>query len=378
MNHSELKDLDKRTILGTYARSDVSIAEGRGAVCMSPDGKRYIDFTSGVGVNALGYCDPEWVGAVSRQAATLQHASNRYYTEPCALLAERLTSRTGFGKVFFCNSGGEANEGAVRAAGKYGLEKRGIARPEIVILENAFQKSPAPVSEGFVLTPANDAKKLRGALTDNTCAVMIDPVQAEGGIAALDGSFVRETAEICAERGILLIADEVQTGIGRTGKLFAYEYFGVRPDIVTAAKALGGGLPIGAVLFGEKCDAVFGPGEYGSTFGGNPVACAGGVVIMDRIDEGFLEEVRRKAEHIARELAKIPAVTSVSGLGLMMGVGMDGRNAKGVAAECAENGLLVLAAGEKLRLLPPLNISAEELEEGLSILRETLQRPTDR
>ncbi|MDR1247008.1 MAG: aspartate aminotransferase family protein [Clostridiales Family XIII bacterium] len=389
MNHDELKSLDRKTILGTYARSDVSIVWGRGAVCRSDDGKRYIDFTSGIGVNALGYCDPGWVEAVSRQAAALQHTSNLYYTEPCARLAERLTARTGLSKVFFCNSGAEANEGAIKAARKYGLEKHGAVRPEIVTLENSFHgrtmatvsatgqesfhKFFSPFLDGFVYTPANDAQKLRDAVNESTCAVMIELVQGEGGVIALDAGFVREVASLCVERDILLVVDEVQTGVGRTGKFYAYEYFDVTPDIVTTAKALGGGLPIGAILFGKKCDAILGPGEHGSTFGGNPVVCAGGEVILDRMDESFLKDVRRKAAYITEELLKIPAVKAVSGLGLMIGIAIEGRNAKDVVAECAEKGLLILTAKEKLRLLPPLNISEEELEEGLSILRDTLR-----
>jgi acetylornithine/N-succinyldiaminopimelate aminotransferase len=388
MKHEELKSLDQKSILGTYARSDVSLVWGRGAVCRSEDGKRYIDFTSGIGVNALGFCDPQWAEAVSRQASTLQHTSNLYYTEPCALLAERLTARTGLSKVFFCNSGAEANEGAIKAARKYGFEKRGIERPEIITLENSFHgrtmatvsatgqdsfhKFFAPFLEGFVYVPADDSARLREALTERTCAIMIETVQGEGGVVALDAAFVREIAEICAKRDILFLVDEVQTGIGRTGKFFAYEYFDVKPDIVTAAKALGGGLPIGAILFGEKCAAVLGPGEHGSTFGGNPVACAGGLVILDRVDEAFLAEVRRKAAYITDAISKMPAVKSVSGRGLMIGVGIEGKTAKEVVAACAENGLLILTAKDRLRLLPPLNITAEEIDEGLSVLRQGL------
>jgi acetylornithine/N-succinyldiaminopimelate aminotransferase len=389
MKHDELKKLDKQSILGTYARSDVSLVWGRGAVCRSESGKRYIDFTSGIGVNALGYCDPQWVEAVTRQAGTLQHTSNLYYTEPCALLAERLTARTGLDKVFFCNSGAEANEGAIKAARKYGFETRGIGRPEIITLENSFHgrtmatvsatgqdsfhKFFAPFLEGFVYVPANDAEKLRDALTERTCAIMIETVQGEGGVVALDAAFVREIARICAERDILFIVDEVQTGVGRTGKFYAYEYFDVKPDIVTTAKALGGGLPIGGILFGEKCATALGPGEHGSTFGGNPVACAGGLVILDRMDEAFLEEVRRKAARITEAILKMPAVKSVSGLGLMIGVDIEGKNAKEVVAACADNGLLILTAKDRLRLLPPLNIAEEEIDEGLSVLRDVLR-----
>ncbi|MDR1573450.1 MAG: aspartate aminotransferase family protein [Clostridiales Family XIII bacterium] len=389
MKHEELKRLDQETILGTYARSDVSIVRGRGAVCLSESGRRYIDFTSGIGVNALGYCDPEWVTAVVRQVVTLQHTSNLYYTEPCALLAKRLTERTGLSKVFFCNSGAEANEGAIKAARKYGFEKRGIERPEIITLENSFHgrtmatvsatgqdsfhKFFAPFLEGFTYVPADDAGRLREALTERTCAVMIETVQGEGGVVALDAAFVREIAEICAEQDILFIIDEVQTGVGRTGKFYAYEYFDVKPDIVTTAKALGGGLPIGGILFGEKCASVLGPGEHGSTFGGNPVACAGGLVILDRLDEAFLADVRRKAAYITEAISRMPTVKSVSGLGLMLGVDTEGRSAKEVVAACADNGLLLLTAKDKLRLLPPLNITADEIDQGLSVLRAALR-----
>ncbi|MDR3295310.1 MAG: aspartate aminotransferase family protein [Clostridiales Family XIII bacterium] len=389
MKHEELKKLDRQSILGTYARSDVSIQRGKGAVCWSEEGKRYVDFTAGIGVNALGYCDPQWVEAVAKQAATLQHASNLYYTEPCALLAEKLTAKTGLRKVFFGNSGAEANEGAIKAARKYGHEKYGVERFEIISLENSFHgRTMATVSatgqdsfhryfdpflDGFRHVPANDIEKLRAAVSDRTCAIMAEMVQGEGGVIPLSAPFVQEIERLCAEKDVLFIVDEVQTGIGRTGKFFAYEHFGVKPDIVTAAKGLGSGLPIGAIIFGEKCETVLAAGDHGSTFGGNPVVCAGGLVVMERIDEVFLEAVRGKAAYITEQLRKMEGVSDVGGLGLMLGVSLaEGKDAKAVVAACAEKGALFLTAKEKVRLLPPLVIGKAEIDEGLAILAETL------
>jgi acetylornithine/N-succinyldiaminopimelate aminotransferase len=388
MKHEELKQLDQAYILGTYGRNDVSIQRGKGAVCWSEDGKRYVDFTAGIGVNALGFCDSQWTEAVSRQAGLLQHTSNLYYTEPCALLAQRLVTRSGMKKVFFCNSGAEANEGAIKTARKYAFEKRGDERPEIITLENSFHgRTMATVSatgqenfhrffspflEGFRYTAVNDAAQLRAAVTEHTCGIMAEMVQGEGGIVPLEESFVQEIAKLCRERDLLFIADEVQTGVGRTGRFFSYEHFGVEPDLVTAAKGLGGGLPIGAILFGEKCETVLVSGDHGSTFGGNPVVCAGGLVVMDRIDEAFLEAVRGKSAYIIRRLKEMPGVLDVTGMGLMLGVTVE-KDAKAITAACGEKGLLILTAKERLRLLPPLIIGREEMEEGLAILESVLR-----
>jgi acetylornithine/N-succinyldiaminopimelate aminotransferase len=388
MKHEELKQLDQAYILGTYGRNDVSIQRGKGAVCWSEDGKRYVDFTAGIGVTALGYCDSQWVEAVSRQAGLLQHTSNLYYTEPCVLLAQRLVDRSGLKKVFFCNSGAEANEGAIKTARKYAFEKRGDERPEIITLENSFHgRTMATVSatgqenfhrffspflEGFRYTAVNDVEQLRAAVTEHTCAIMAEMVQGEGGVVPLEEAFVREIANLCRERDLLFIADEVQTGVGRTGRFFSYEHFGVEPDLVTTAKGLGGGLPIGAVLFGEKCEHVLVSGDHGSTFGGNPVVCAGGLVVMDRIDEAFLEAVRSKSAYLIRRLKEMPGVLDVTGMGLMLGVTVE-KDAKAITAACGEKGLLILTAKERLRLLPPLIIGREEMEEGLSILESVLR-----
>ncbi|MDR1571621.1 MAG: acetylornithine/succinylornithine family transaminase [Clostridiales Family XIII bacterium] len=389
MDHEGLKELDSARIAGSYARSDVSLERGRGAVCWSLDGRRYVDFGSGIGVNALGYCDPEWVRAVAGQAALLQHSSNLYYTEPCARLAAALTERAGLKKAFFCNSGAEANEAAIKAARKYSFDRHGEGRFEIISLENSFHGRTmaaitatgqegfhrffGPFLDGFRYAPADDAQGLRELVSERSCAIMIETVQGEGGVVPISAGFADAIAEICAERDILLIADEIQSGIGRTGRFFSYEHFGLRPDIVTAAKALGGGIPIGAALFGEKCEGVFGPGDHGSTFGGNPVACAGGLVVLDRIDDAFLGRVRDKSALISGRLAAMPGVTDVSGLGLMLGAGLaEGLDAKEIAAACAREGLLLLTAKERLRLLPPLVINEDEIGEGLDILDRVL------
>jgi acetylornithine/N-succinyldiaminopimelate aminotransferase len=388
MKHEELKEMDQKYVAHTYARGDVSVQRGRGAVCWSEDGKRWIDFSSGIGVNALGFCDPQWMEAVGAQLGALQHVSNLYYTEPCALLAERLVERSGLRKVFFCNSGAEANECAIKTARKYAFKKYGGRRFEIITLENSFHgrtmatvsatgqsgfhKFFAPFLPGFKHTPVNDLKALEGALSDDSCAILIEMVQGEGGVIPLHEDFVKGIARICAERDLIFIADEVQTGIGRTGRLFAYEHFGVLPDIVTSAKALGGGLPIGAAILGEKCAEVLEPGDHGSTFGGNPAICAGGLAVLDRIDEAFLAELREKAEYLREKLKKIPGVKAVSGLGLMLGVDAGDRDVKAVIAACAEKGLLILSAKDRLRMRPPLIISREEIDEGLAIFEEAL------
>ncbi|MDR3242375.1 MAG: aspartate aminotransferase family protein [Clostridiales Family XIII bacterium] len=388
MDKAKLQELDNQYIAHVYSREDVAVATGKGAVCHSADGKRYIDFSSGIGVNSLGFCDPEWTRAVSRQAGVLQHTSNLYYTEPCALLAEKLVARTGLKKVFFGNSGAEANEGAIKAARKYSFDKYGAGRHEIITLLNSFHGRTMaalsatgqedfheffhPFSEGFKYVAANETDALLNAAGDKTCALMIEMIQGEGGVVPLTRDFVRAAAKMCAERDILLIVDEVQTGAGRTGKFFAYEHFGVNPDLVTAAKGLGGGLPIGAVLFGEKCENAFGAGDHGSTFGGNPVVCAGGLVVMDRIDEAFLRGVREKSEYMTGRLKLMKNVVRISGMGLMLGIEIEGKTAHEALRYCVENGLLILSAKDKIRLLPPLVISREEIDEGLEILEQAI------
>jgi len=388
MNSHEIMARDKENVLGTYSRNELCIERGLGATCYSPEGKKYIDFSSGIGVNSLGFCDPGWLKAITAQAGTLQHTSNLFYTKPCGELAELLVSRTGFKKVFFCNSGAEANEGAIKAARKYSFMKYGENRYEIITLVNSFHgrtlatitatgqddyhKYFNPFVEGFKYAEANNLEDMESKISGKTCAVMVELVQGEGGVNTLNKEYVQAISEICKEKDILLIVDEVQTGIGRTGKLFAYEYYELKPDLVTMAKGLGSGLPIGAILFNENCEHVLQAGDHGTTFGGNPVACAGGVEILNRMDTDFLHLVSEKGKYIKAELEKIAGVNHVSGLGMKIGIALNGKEAKAVVKRCIENGLIALTAKEKIRLLPPLTITYEEIDEGLNILRHLI------
>ena len=386
MDSMEIKEKDRQYILGTYARNDLCIAKGSGAVCFSPEGKRFIDFSSGIGVNSLGFCDDGWVKAITEQAGRLQHTSNLFYTEPCVKLAEALVKRTGYDKVFFCNSGAEANEGAIKAARKYGNTKYGEQRSEIITLKNSFHgrtmaaitatgqenyhKYFDPFVEGFLYAEPNDLNDIRSKVSERTCAILIELVQGEGGVNDLKQEYVSELAAICREKDILLLVDEVQTGIGRTGKLFAYQHYGIEPDIVTMAKGLGGGLPIGGILFNRKCSSILTPGDHGTTYGGNPIACAGGVEVMNRIDEPFLKQVEEKAAFLRSELGSMEGVEKVTGLGLMIGVSLKKKEAKEAVAYCIEKGLIILTAKDRVRLLPPLTITMEEIKEGLEIMKQ--------
>ncbi|MGI5958543.1 MAG: aspartate aminotransferase family protein [Massiliimalia sp.] len=388
---SHIKDLDQSYIVGTYARFDAVLSHGKGSTCWDEDGKKYIDFTSGIGVNSLGFSNDAWAGAVCRQVCNLQHVSNLYYTAPDALLAEKLTKITGYAKVFFANSGAEANEGAIKVARKYSFDRYGEGRNTIITLVNSFHGRTVttlaatgqdvfhnyfyPFTEGFRYAQANSMESVLEQMDDTVCAVMYEHVQGEGGVLPLTPAFVHELADYCREKDILLIADEVQTGVGRTGKFLASEYFDVQPDLTTLAKGLGGGLPIGAVLCNEKTKDVFGYGDHGTTFGGNPVACAGAGVCVDTISNpDFLSEVCRKAEWIRGKLSSVPEVKSITGLGMMIGLELAEKSAKEVAAECLKHGLMVLTAKTKVRLLPPLNITQEELEEGIGILIQVLEQ----
>ena len=389
MTFEQLKNDDKEYVLNTYGRFPLAIARGEGARCFDEEGREYIDFTSGIGVNSLGFCDEGWVCAISEQAATLQHTSNLYYTEPCVKLAKTLCERTGMKKVFFANSGAEANEGAIKAARKYSYMKYGEGRSTIISLVNsfhgrtvttlaatgqeAFHKWFFPFTEGFDYAPANDIAALEAKLGEGgVCAVMLELVQGEGGVIALDKEYVKKVASLCAANDLLLIDDEVQTGAGRTGTLYAYEQFGITPDIVTSAKGLGGGLPLGAVLFGERAERALGVGDHATTFGGNPVVCAGANYVLSRLDDEFLAAVKAKGEFLRKKLLELPHVKSVSGLGLMIGAELD-IDAKAAAAAAVENGALVLTAKTKLRLLPPLNIGPNEMADGLAALAKTLE-----
>jgi acetylornithine/N-succinyldiaminopimelate aminotransferase len=388
MDTEQIKRLEDAYVAHTYARYDVALVSGSGVRAYDAEGKAYIDFTSGIGVNALGYCDPGWVRAVSEQAGRLQHVSNLFYTEPCARAAEKLIRLTGLGNVFFGNSGAEANEGAIKAARKYGHRKHGADHAEIVTLEgsfhgrtmatitatgqDSFHKDYDPFLQGFAYARMNDAEDLRAKVTERTCAVMVEFVQGEGGVNPLDPDYVRALAELCEERDILLIADEVQSGVGRTGRFMSYEHYGVTPDIVTVAKGIGGGLPIGAIVFGEKTQDVFGPGDHGSTYGGNPVACAGADYVLSRMDEDFLAHVRDVGEYLRSRLLAMKGVADVSGLGLMIGIELSEKKAADIVKSCVDRGLLLLTAKDKLRLLPPLILTRDDVDEGIDILEGAL------
>lgn len=385
----DTKGLDSQYVAKAYNRFDVVLTHGKGATLYDENDKKYIDFGAGIGVNAFGCADEKWINAVEEQLGKVQHTSNLYYTEPCARLAKLLCEKSGMKKVFFGNSGAEANEGAIKFARKYSFDKYGEGRSTIITLQNSFHGRTittlaatgqdsfhtvfGPFTQGFKYCPANDIEALRNMVTDDVCAIMFECVQGEGGVNNLDMDFVKAAADIANEKDILLVVDEVQTGNGRTGKYFAYQNFGITPDIVTTAKGLGGGLPIGAVLFGEKLKDTVAPGTHGSTFGGNPVVAAGACSIVERIDDEFLEKVREKSEYIRSFLAKVNGVKSVTGMGLMLGVEIE-KNAAETAKECLAEGLLVLTAKTKIRLLPPLNISEEELTQGLNILKGVLEK----
>ena len=383
------KELDNEYVAHAYGRFDVCLDKGKGAVLYGEDGKKYIDFGSGIGVNAFGIGDDEWKAAVIAQLDKVQHTSNLYYTRPCAELAKLLCDKTGMKKVFFSNSGAEANEGAIKFARKYSFDKYGEGRKTIITLcdsfhgrtittlaatgQDEFHTIFAPFTDGFKYCTANDCEAIKKMATGDVCAIMFECIQGEGGVNTLTPEFVGTIADICKEKDIIMICDEVQTGNGRTGKYFAYENFGVTPDIVTTAKGLGGGLPIGAVLFGEKVADCVTPSSHGSTFGGNPIAAAGAVSIVSRIDDAFMAEVKAKSDYIISKLNEIDGVKGITGMGLMLGIDTD-KNAADIAKACLAKGLLVLTAHHnRVRLLPPLSISCSEIDEGISILKEVIE-----
>lgn len=382
---SEWQIRDKAYVANTYNRFPVEISHGKGSLVYGTDGKRYIDMGSGIGVTAFGIADEAWIGAVTEQLGKVQHMSNLYYTEPCGRLAELLCGATGMKKVFFANSGAEANECAIKAARKYAAEKKGSDFYTVVTLQNSFHGRTLttlaatgqthyhelfqPLTPGFVHTPANDIDALRKTVSENkVAAILIECVQGEGGVIALDRDFVLAAADIAEKEDILLLVDEVQTGNGRTGEYYAYMHYGIKPDIVSTAKGIGGGLPLGATLLGEKVESVLGYGDHGSTFGGNPVACAGGISIFERLTPDFLAEVREKSEYVFSALKGAEGVESVSGMGLMIGI-KTVKPAGEVLKKCMENGVLCLTAKDKVRLLPALNIPKEILVEAIDILK---------
>ena len=383
---STIQQRDKEYIAGTYNRFPVEIVSGKGSEVYDSAGKRYIDMGSGIGVTAFGLADDEWVAAVTKQLSTLQHMSNLYYTEPCGALAEMLCEKTGMKKVFFCNSGAEANECAVKVARKYAADKKGCKNPVIITLENSFHGRTLttlaatgqehyhelfqPLTPGFVHTPANDIDAFI-ALAEKVspAAVLLECVQGEGGVLPVEKSFVCGVADYCKANDVLLMIDEVQTGNGRSGMLYSYMNYGVKPDVVTTAKGIGGGLPLGAALLGEKVQDVLGFGDHGSTFGGNPVACAGGVSIIGRLTDDFLVEVRRKSELVFNAFKGAKGIESISGMGLMIGL-QTAKPAGDVVKRCIEKGVLCLTAKTKVRLLPALNIPESVLMEAVEIIKE--------
>lgn len=381
-----IKELDKEYVAGTYSRFPLTIVKGKDSTVWDDEGKKYIDLSTGIAVNSFGIADGEWMAAVTKQLGSLQHMSNLYYTEPCAELAQMLCQRTGMDKVFFSNSGAEANECAIKAARKYAAEHRGAEYYNIITLKNSFHGRTVttlaatgqdvfhhdflPLTEGFLYAEANSIDDIKTLTESNKCAgVMIEVVQGEGGVNPLDKDYVKALAELCAEKDLLLICDEVQTGNGRSGKLYAYMNYGIQPDIVSTAKGLAGGLPLGATLLGAKVSGVFTPGTHGSTFGGNPVCCAGAISILGRIDDELLKGVRERSEFIINELSGAPGVESVTGLGLMLGV-KTSKPAAEVISACMAKGVLVIKAKDKVRLLPALNIPMEQLKQATAVIKE--------
>ena len=384
----DIKKTDNEYIAGTYHRLDVVLKSGKGSRLYDENDKEYIDFGSGIAVNTFGAADTVWINAVEEQIKKLQHTSNYYYTEPCALLAEKLCTLSGMKKVFFSNSGAEANECAIKTARKYGTDKD-VNKNIIVTMKNSFHgrtittlsatgqdvfhKHFTPFTEGFVYAEPGDIDGLKKIVADNNCAaIMLEVIQGEAGVNNLSGEYLNAVQNICEENDILLIVDEVQTGNGRTGKYFAYMNYPIKPDIITTAKGLAGGLPIGATLFSDKTAGVLDAGSHGSTFGGNPVSCAAALSIVERLDEEFLRTVVEKGEYIKDKLRSFSSVNEITGAGLMIGI-KTSKNAADILKNCLERGLLVLTAKDKVRLLPPLNIEYRDIDEGLEILKGVME-----
>ena len=378
-------DQFNKYVMPSYGRYDLVLDSGSGRQAVDENGKKYIDFGSGIGTNSLGYCNENWVRAICDQAHKIQHTSNYYYTKVQADFAKALCETAGYTDMFFGNSGAEANECAIKAARKYSFDKYGKGRSNIITLVNSFHGRTLctlsatgqdvfhnyffPFVEGFVNVEANNIEDLRSKLDDTVCAVMFEYIQGEGGVMALKQEFVDEIYRLCAEKDVLTIADEVQTGVGRTGKFLAGDNFGKKADLTTLAKGLAGGVPIGVCLSGEKCANVLTAGTHGSTFGGNPISCAGGLAVLETVNKpGFLDEVARKGAYIREKLLTSPEVASVSGMGLMIGIELKNKKAGDVVKAALDKGLLLLTAKTKIRLLPPLTITYEEIDKGLEIL----------
>lgn len=387
---SYITENDNLYVANTYARFPIEIVSGKGSTVVGSDGREYTDLGSGIGVTAFGIADSEWKKAVEGQLDKIQHTSNLYYTEPCSTLAEMMCERTGMKKVFFSNSGAEANECAIKTARKYSESKKGKDYYTIITLKNSFHgrtittlaatgqdkfhKDFTPLTEGFVYCTANDCEELKMLVSEvKPAGIMLEIIQGEGGVIALDKEFTLCAQKLSEENDIPLIIDEVQTGNGRTGKLYAYMNYGLKPDIVSTAKGLGGGLPIGATMMSEKVENVLKPGDHGSTFGGNPVCCAGAISILSRIDDALLNEVKEKSDYIFSALSNSDGVESVSGMGLMIGIKTK-KNAKEVVAECMNNGVLCLTAKDKVRLLPALNIPFKQLKQAIEVIKNACKQ----
>ncbi len=392
MNFNEIKALDEGYVLQTYGRNQVAIDRGEGATLWDTEGKKYIDFTSGIGVCSLGYANEKWARTIYDQAMKVGHISNLFYTEPYALLASKLVPAAGMAAAFFGNSGAEANEGMIKTARKYSYEKYGKGRSTIITLKNSFHGRTIttlkatgqdhfhefffPFTEGFRYAEANRMDSLLEAAGDDVCGVMMELIQGEGGVNPLEKDYVLEVAKLCAQRDWLLLVDEVQTGIGRTGTLFAYQQFGIQPDVVTFAKGIAGGLPFGGFLTNEKCRNVLRAGDHGSTFGGNPMSAAAANVVMDTLTEEFLDQVKEKGQYLRNGITALnsPCVSGIRGMGLMTGVGIQGMTHKELKDRLMEAGLLCLTAGkDTLRLLPPLVITREEIDRGLDIMAQVMK-----
>lgn len=392
MTSKDIMALDNEHVMQTYARFPVAVDHGDGSVLYDADGVKYIDFTSGIGVNSIGYGNKNWLDAITNQAGKLGHISNLFYTEPYAKLSKALCQRSGLAEsnVFFSNSGAEANEGAIKLARKYSFDKYGSGRSTIVTLLDSFHGRTIttlaatgqdhfhefffPFTEGFRYASANDFESVLEACGDDTCAVMIELVQGEGGVLPLDKEFVCKVESLCREKDMLLIIDEVQTGVGRTGSFFAFQQFGIQPDIVTFAKGIGGGLPLGGFMAAKNVAGVLGYGQHGTTFGGNPICCAAALVVLDTLTDEVISQVIDKGSYIKAEIEKMgdERIAGVRGMGLMLGIPLVGLSHKDMASKLIENGLLTLTAGsDALRFLPPLTVTYEEIDEGLAIFKKT-------
>jgi len=391
MTYEEIKALDEQYVMHSYARFPVALDHGQGSTVWDVNGKEYIDFTSGIAVSSLGYNHPKWVQAVTEQATKLAHISNLFYTEPYAKVAQKLCTRSGMSNVFFSNSGAEANEGMIKLARKYSFDKYGKGRGTIITLNKSFHGRTIttlvatgqekfhnyffPFTEGFRYADANDIDSVEAVAGHDVCAVMMELIQGEGGVNPLDVEFVQKVADLCAKRDWLLLIDEVQTGVGRTGSLFAFQQFGIQPDIVSFAKGIAGGLPFGGVMAGEKCSQVFTAGTHGTTFGGNPVSAAGACAVLDLLDDEMMQSVQEKGAYLREQIEalNLPCLGKTCGMGLMIGVEVKGdKTNRELAAKLIENGLLILTAGDRLRILPPLVITKEEMDKGLAIMKEVL------